>query len=414
MNAPLPSNEAERLENLYHYQILDTLEEQVWNDLALLASQICQTPIAAVSFVDRDRQWFKAVTGLAVKETSRDLAFCAHAILQNRPLIVENALEDPRFAENALVLEEPLLRFYAGAQIESKEGFILGALCVIDRVSRELTSQQVFALQALSRQVTALLDLHVRARELKQEKERAEKFSQAKSEFLSQMSHEFRTPLNAIIGFSELLLDEADETSLPQNTQADISQILASGQDLLCMVNDLLDLAKIEAGKMKVFIEKIDFPLFLNRVCSALAPLKLKNANELVLELPADLAELSFYTDQQKLKQILFNLLANSLKFTKNGRVCLRVSADEKQIFFSVQDNGIGISAETTANIFGAFSQADETVSAQYGGSGLGLPLSRQFAHILGGEIYVESQVGKGSTFTLSLPLSVADIKLRQ
>jgi diguanylate cyclase (GGDEF)-like protein len=160
MKAPLPKNEALRISVLHGYGILDTLAEQSYDDIVLLASHICDTPIALISLVDSDRQWFKSKIGVDAAETSRDMSFCAHAILTpDQPLIVPDALEDTRFRDNPLVTEAPNIRFYAGAPLLSPTGEALGSVCVIDRKPRELDEQQVQALQALSRQVTTLLEM---------------------------------------------------------------------------------------------------------------------------------------------------------------------------------------------------------------------------------------------------------------
>jgi GAF domain-containing protein len=159
MKAPLPTNEAERLAALKEYRVLDTGTEQSYDDITILASHICKVPIAMISLVDEARQWFKSKVGLEQQQTSRDVAFCAHAILQNEPLIVRDATKDQRFADSALVTGEPHIRFYAGFPLINPEGLALGTLCVVDHQPRLLSTAQQEALQALSRQVMALLEL---------------------------------------------------------------------------------------------------------------------------------------------------------------------------------------------------------------------------------------------------------------
>lgn len=159
MKPPVPENEAARIEALRQYEILDTDPEESFNDLTRLAAYICHTPIALITLVDENRQWFKAEVGLGVKETTRDVSFCAHAILQDGPCIVRDALDDERFRSNPLVTSSPYIRFYAGAPLMSPEGFKIGTLCVIDRVPRELTPQQIAALRILGNQVITQLDL---------------------------------------------------------------------------------------------------------------------------------------------------------------------------------------------------------------------------------------------------------------
>jgi hypothetical protein len=159
MKAPIPNNEAQRLAALREYHILDTAAEQAYDDLTALAAYLCHAPIAMISLVDGSRQWFKSKLGLNEQETPRDVAFCAHAILQTEPLIVRDALKDLRFSDSALVTREPHIRFYAGFPLSSREGFALGTLCAIDRRPRQLSARQKTAMQALSRQVMALLEL---------------------------------------------------------------------------------------------------------------------------------------------------------------------------------------------------------------------------------------------------------------
>jgi GAF domain-containing protein len=159
MKAPLPDDEAQRLAALREYRVLDTAAERAYDDITALAAYLCEVPIAMISLVDESRQWFKSKLGLNQRETPRDVAFCAHAILQSEPLIVRDALKDTRFADSALVTRSPHIRFYAGFPLASPEGFALGTLCAIDRKPRQLSAEQKRAMQSLSRQVMALLEL---------------------------------------------------------------------------------------------------------------------------------------------------------------------------------------------------------------------------------------------------------------
>ncbi len=160
MKAPLPENETARLEVLRQFEVLDTDPEKSFDDLTRLAAYICNTPIGILTLIDADRQWFKARVGLTPAETSRDISFCAHAILQPGTFTVRDALDDERFKTNPLVTSEPHIRFYAGSPLTTTEGFKLGTLCVIDRIPRELTPEQVAALSVLSEQAMTQLELH--------------------------------------------------------------------------------------------------------------------------------------------------------------------------------------------------------------------------------------------------------------
>src|SRR6516225_9545329 len=222
-----------------------------------------------------------------------------------------------------------------------------------------------------------------------------------KSAFLASMSHELRTPLNAIIGYSEMLYetaqDEGQEDFLP-----DLTKIRDAGRHLLGLINDILDLSKIEAGKMELYLEAVDLARLVEEVRSIVEPLAAANGNRLEIVCPAALG--AFYTDRTKLKQSLLNVLSNASKFTHDGRVGLEVKPGDAEISFIVSDTGIGMTEEQQGRLFQAFSQADASTTRQYGGTGLGLAITKHFCEMLGGSITVESTPGRGSTFTVTLP----------
>jgi CheY-like chemotaxis protein/anti-sigma regulatory factor (Ser/Thr protein kinase) len=215
------------------------------------------------------------------------------------------------------------------------------------------------------------------------------------------MSHELRTPLNAIIGYSEMLYetahDEGQDEFLP-----DLAKIRDAGRHLLGLINDILDLSKIEAGKMDLYLEEVDLGGLVEEVRSIVEPLAAANANRLEIVCPVGIGTL--YTDRTKLKQSLLNLLSNAGKFTHEGRVELEVRPGDSEISFIVSDTGIGMNEEQQGRLFQAFSQADVSTTRQYGGTGLGLAITKHFCEMLGGRIVVESTPGQGSTFTITLP----------
>ena len=186
MTAPVPKNEKQRLKVLWQYSVLDTMPEEIFDDLTELAARICEAPVAMITLVDEDRQWFKAKVGVSINETSRDISFCAHAITQPGLFIVPDATRDERFAKNPLVKSDPKVRFYAGAPLVSPDGYALGTLCVIDKVPRELRPEQKQALRILARHVVSQLELRRRANELadaRQERDRIQKdLKQARAE----------------------------------------------------------------------------------------------------------------------------------------------------------------------------------------------------------------------------------------
>jgi signal transduction histidine kinase len=229
----------------------------------------------------------------------------------------------------------------------------------------------------------------------------AETASQAKSAFLANMSHELRTPLNAILLYSELLLEEVKERGVGDLT-GDLDKIQGAGKHLLGLIDDVLDLSKIEAGRMTVYLEECDAASLISDIVATVGPLIARNRNRFVLDI--DPALITIYTDHRKLRQTLFNLLSNASKFTQDGIIQLRAVRNSESIWFHVTDTGIGMSLEQLDRIFLEFSQAEASTSRHYGGTGLGLTLCRKFTELLGGEILVDSKIGEGSTFTVRIP----------
>ena len=245
--------------------------------------------------------------------------------------------------------------------------------------------------------------------ERKQAHEAAQSANRAKSEFLANMSHELRTPMNAIIGYSEMLTDEAEDLGLRQFIP-DLKKIRSAGKQLLGLINDILDISKIEAGKIELHYEEFNLRDLIADVATVCEPLAAKNSNALVV----NVTDGRMYSDLTRVRQILLNLMSNACKFAHSGTVALTVSAEIAPagtgsggdfVKFQVRDSGIGMTSEQIGRVFEAFAQADSSTTRKYGGTGLGLAITKKFCEMMDGTIHVESEIGKGTTFSVRLPM---------
>ena len=400
--APVPSEESRRLAKLRSLGVLDTEAEDRFDRIALLASEITGMPIAAISLVDEDRQFFKSICGLEVRETPRDVAFCAYTILSEDPMVVTDAPNDPRFFDNALVTGPPRIRAYAGVPL-IVDGLCLGSLCVIDLEPRELTNAQISGLRTLAEVTSSELVNRVLRRE-------AESAMKARTMFLANMNHEIRSPLSVISGYAELLSDP--RTSADDAKEA-IDSITQNANHLLQLVNSILDFSKIESDQF--LIEEIAFrpDETIAQAVQMLAGSAEQSGISIRSEI-SDHASRPLIGDPTRVRQIAVNLIANAIKFSDGNDIEVQLHCDgaaheDAKLALTVTDHGIGMDEDEMSRVFDEFQQADASSARRFGGTGLGLSVVRRLVSRMGGTIHVESSPGEGSTFTVEFRWPVAD-----
>lgn len=515
----IPANESARLQALRDLNILDTPAEERFDRLTRIAQHILQVPIALVSLIDADRQWFKSRQGLDVQETHRDISFCGHAILGSDVYVVANAAADPRFADNPLVLEAPSIRFYAGAPLTLSSGERVGTLCAIDRQPHQITPAQLAALQDLAACVVDELEQARQRQDAKKSAQLVEsivetvidgiitidskgtvqsfnssaerlfgykpaeiigsnvkrlmpqpyaaehdgylahfhetrearvigigrevvgkrkdgavfpmdlavsemqqpgqtlfvgivrditerkRVDQMKGEFVATVSHELRTPLTSISGALGLICGGAlGPVSEQAKTMLDIAY--KNSQRLTLFINDLLDMEKLAAGKMRFNEETVALmPLVEQSIESTRAYAQPYQVNLLLV---SRLEGVKVTVDGSRLQQVLSNFLSNAAKFSpKGGQVEIKVDQFESLVRVSVQDHGPGIPADFIDRIFHKFSQADSSDTRHIGGTGLGLAISKELIESMNGTIGFSSVPGSGACFYFDLPISI-------
>ncbi len=391
MTPPIPQNEKTRLEVLKSYHILDSIPEKEYDDLTMIASQICGVPISLISLIDEERQWFKSKHGITSEETEREHAFCAHAI--NYPdavFTVEDSREDDRFKNNPLVTGEPHVVFYTGVPIVNDDGFALGTLCVIDSKPRTLSDDQKKALKALSNQVMQLI-------ELRKHKIILEEKNHFLNQFAAVAAHDIKAPLNNINLVAEILIRDEDKTQTAESLKW-LNMISESSHHLQSLVTRILSYSKN--------VEQIqtEWTTFHVQQCW-----------EEVLSMCVypDNAQIAIHTEMTQVYghftiwcQTIQNLIQNGIKYNHKNPVIVScsISEDEEQYNIVIKDNGEGIPQENWQEIFEPFTILAAKDRFGKKGHGLGLSMVKKWLDMLDGNISIASEMGIGTTFTVTIP----------
>ena len=393
----IPSNEILRLKALKEYSILDTLPEKEYDDITKLASQICGTSISTISLIDEKRQWFKSKVGLEVDETSKEVSFCGHAIMEpDKIFTVKDSRLDARFQDNPLVIGEPHVIFYTGVPLVSQDGFALGTLCVIDDQPKELNQDQLLALKALSNQVVSLFELRKSKMQLERLTNDLEIRNKELEKFARVAAHDIKSPLNNISGLTEILLHQYSGI-LDDEGKMMMQMLDTSSQTLRDLVDGILEHSKSD------FILTENRSVFnLNKLVNQCIDL-LDNRKE--YRFIKIFEECLIAVNKVALQQILLNLMSNAIKYNDKAKIEITIEFSEGLHFynFKVIDNGLGIDEKYQDKIFDIFEIVTNEDRFGKKGTGIGLSTVKKLVEGLGGKIHVSSVLGENTTFEFTI-----------
>lgn len=396
--AKLPHNEEERLKTLTELEIMDSAPEKEFDDIVQLASQICKTPISVITLLDDRRQWFKAKVGLDVSETSRSVAFCSHAILNDQLLEVGNALNDERFHDNPLVTGAPDIRFYAGYPIVMSNGTKLGTLCVIDRIPRNLNPLQANALQLLSKQVTKQLELRISKLKLEYQARELQKLNESNAKLLSVIAHDLRSPLASLWQIIDLL----NTNDLSPDEALDL--VKESGhyvENSLNLLDGMVSWAKQQFQGQDILIREVNVQQVLHEIVEMNALQTKHKNNRVALNCNVGILNLN----ENVLRLLSRNLLINANKFTDNGSIRMDATQENGFLKVVVSDTGVGMEQTQIDKLFNWKKENATTGTGGEKGLGIGLRLCKEMVDADGGKLCVDSRLNQGTTFGFEIPI---------
>lgn len=421
MIAPaFPANETQRLDYLRSLNLLDTDPENEFDQLVQLASAICGVPIALVTLVDNDRQWFKARLGLEVSQTSREVSFCGHTIMQQEIMEIPDTHKDERFHDNPLVTNNPNIRFYAGIPLTAQNGFNLGSLCVIDSKPRLLSEEQKLYLKILGRQVVLQIELreqiHLQKERLATIEEQNREISSlleskdkllaelsesnlTKDKILSVISHDLRSPLSSLKTIVDLFEGGKMDEATTRQITAQVNKSIGFSIDLL---DNLVRWSKKQLEGFQVIKTPFNLHSLVSGISDRLETRFQSKGNKLINEVDP---ELLMHADEDLIRMVLRNLINNANKFTDKGSITVGVISDLSQWTVYVKDTGPGMSEDQVSTLFSWNVTQNKSYDNVVESTGLGLIICRDFIKLHNGKIWAESKLGEGSNFLFSIPI---------
>lgn len=389
----ISKEEARRLRVLEDYKILDTQNESDFDEITKLASEICNSPISLISFIDSNRQWFKSTYGISIKETPRSVSFCAHAIKGDSLFVVENATEDERFKNFSSVTGDPNIVFYAGIPLTDKDGYSMGALCVIDNKTKKLTEFQSNALEVLGRQVVRLLELRKLNHQLQLRNNILDNNYKNLERFSHVITHDIKSPLNNILSLTQLLEDELKE-HFKDDVKMYIDYIKESSLKLKEYIEATLKTYKegINTIKEKEFFSLESIVKNCNKLLNPTKEYDIQLSNSIEI-----------FNYKSYFEQILLNLISNAIKYNDKPKVIITIAIEvvDNYCYLTIKDNGIGIEADKIDHIFDMFNTLDKVDRFNNTGTGIGLSTVKNLVERIEGTISVASTIGEGTVFTI-------------
>ena len=387
--------EKKRLNALHSYSILDTKPEKEFDDLARLAANLCDAPIGRVNLIDKDRQWSKAIHGMEddTREVPRNITVCQYTVMDEKVLEVPNLAKDDRFKDFDYVKGEPFLHYYIGAPLLNRDGYAIGALCVLDYKERTMSEEQIDHLKIIADEVMARLELHKQNQELRE-------LNDHKLKLMKMLSHDMRSPLNGIIGMSNMLSelvdgdDEAEMIDLLEQSAVQLNQ----------MIDEILSYSLIESKGFTLNSKEVDLKEVSDSMKRLYQPVAKSKKVDLKITLNADR---SVCIDRDKFEQIYGNLLSNAIKFTKSGgKVEGVIELAGNKLKLKVTDSGVGMDDGTVSDLFMNGSSSSTGGTSGEKSTGLGLAIVKYFVDLHDGVVDVSSEKEKGTTFLITIPLT--------
>ena len=399
-------NEEQRQNKLSLLNILDTAPEKEFDDITLLAAQICQTPISHISFIGSNHLFYKAQVGFDTDVAARDTSFCTKLLLQNEALEVVDALLDPRFKNNEYVKGPANIRYYAGFPLKI-DGYIIGALCVLDKVARKLTSEQYFAMQVLSNQVVKLLELRLKNNEVEQriqdslqQQDHLQTLLLSQSKILGYVAHDVRNPLSSLRSIIDLNYLQVLSEEEVKNVMGLLKKQLDATLDTL---TNVIEWGQAQLDRQVPHIRPVDLYKVVTRKLKNFEVTTQSKGNTLQHNVEAGCQVIA---DEYMLRFILRNLLTNANKFTSNGTITISAINNNDIVQIKIVDSGTGMSDEIFRKLFDPHNRVTNPGTENEKGSGMGLLLVREFIEKLGSKLEVKTKQGVGTEFSFSLAIA--------